>query len=68
MFRLIAIGRFGAWRSAVLRRESVPAHDKIVSIFEPRTDIIVKDGRQTQHGHKVLSTLARPYAYGQARR
>jgi IS5 family transposase len=41
----------------VLRGESVPATDKIVSIFESHTDIIIKDRRETYYGHKVcLST------------
>jgi IS5 family transposase len=40
----------------VLRGESVPASDKIVSIFEPHTDIIVKDNRQPIYGHKVCLT------------
>ncbi len=37
----------------VLRGESVPACEKIVSIFEPHTDIIRKDRRDTHYGHKV---------------
>jgi transposase, IS5 family len=37
----------------VLKDESVPAAEKIVSIFEPHTDIIVKDRRGTHYGHKV---------------
>jgi IS5 family transposase len=37
----------------VLKGEKVPAADKIVSIFEPHTDIIVKDRRETYYGHKV---------------
>jgi transposase, IS5 family len=37
----------------VLKGEKVPAAEKIVSIFEPHTDIIVKDRRQTYYGHKV---------------
>jgi IS5 family transposase len=40
----------------VLRGESVPAHEKLVSIFEPHTDIIVKDRRDTLYGHKVCLT------------
>jgi IS5 family transposase len=40
----------------VLDGESVPAADKIVSIFEPHTDIIVKDRRQALYGHKVCLT------------
>jgi IS5 family transposase len=33
--------------------EKVPAGEKVVSIFEPHTDIIVKDRRDTYYGHKV---------------
>jgi len=40
----------------VLRRESVPATEKIVSIFEPHTDIIIKDRRDTFYGHKICLT------------
>lgn len=40
----------------VLRGESVPAADKIVSIFEPHTDIIIKDNRDAEYGHKVCLT------------
>ena len=41
----------------VLKGESVPASEKIVSIFEPHTDIIVKGQRDIAYGHKVnLST------------
>lgn len=37
--------------------EKVPASEKIVSIFEPHTDVIVKGFREVQYGHKVnLST------------
>jgi IS5 family transposase len=37
----------------VLQGEKVPATDKVVSIFEPHVDVIVKDRRQTLYGHKV---------------
>ena len=37
----------------VLLGETVPAKDKIVSLFEPHADIIIKGGRQTQYGHKL---------------
>jgi IS5 family transposase len=37
----------------VIHDESVPASEKIVSIFEPHTDIIVKDRRETFYGHKI---------------
>ncbi len=40
----------------VMRGESVDAQDKVVSIFEPHTDIIVKDRRETLFGHKICLT------------
>ena len=40
----------------VMDGESVPATDKIVSMFEPHTDIIKKGGRQVQFGHKINLT------------
>jgi IS5 family transposase len=40
----------------VLRGEKVPATEKIVSIFEPHTDIIVKDRRDVFYGHKICLT------------
>ena len=43
----------------VLNGESVPVADKIVSIFEPHTDIIRKDRRDTYYGHKVTLSTGR---------
>ncbi len=43
----------GQTERRVLKGESVPAAEKIVSIFEPHTDIIVKDRRDVFYGHKV---------------
>ena len=40
----------------VLRGESVPSSEKLVSIFEPHTDIIIKDRRETYFGHKLALT------------
>jgi len=40
----------------VLRGETVPVEEKVVSFFEPHTDIIVKDRRETHYGHKVTLT------------
>ena len=37
----------------VLRGEAVPAGEKLVSLFEPHADIIVKGGREVQYGHKL---------------
>ena len=43
-------------RRRVLAGERVPTADKIVSIFEPHTDILVKDGSGPIYGHKVCLT------------
>ena len=40
----------------VIRGETVKAKDKVVSLFEPHTDIIVKDRRDTLFGHKICLT------------
>lgn len=41
-------------RRRVVHGESVPAQQKVVSIFEPHVNIIVKDNRETLYGHKVF--------------
>ena len=43
----------------VLQGETLPAKDKIVSIFEPDTDIIVKGGRKIEYGHKLNFTTGK---------
>ena len=43
-------------RRRVIEGESVPSPEKLVSIFEPHTDIIVKGGREVEYGHKVCLT------------
>lgn len=40
----------------VLNGIIIPSPKKVVSIFEPHTDIIVKDRRETQFGHKIFIT------------
>ena len=41
----------------VFGHEKVPASDKIISVFEEHSDIIVKGARDVQYGHKInLST------------
>ena len=40
----------------VLHGESLRPDEKLVSIFEPHTDIIVKDRRDTYYGHKLAIT------------
>ena len=37
----------------VIQGESVPADEKVVSLFESHTDIIKKDRRDTLYGHKI---------------
>ena len=43
----------------VLHGEAVPAAEKIVSLFEPHADIIVKGARDVQYGHKLNLTTGR---------
>ena len=43
----------------VLGGESVPSRDKVVSIFEEHTDIIVKGSRAVQYGHKLNVSTGR---------
>jgi len=40
----------------VIAGEKVPANEKIFSIFEPHTDIIIKDRRDEFYGHKICLT------------
>ena len=40
----------------VMLGEDVPASDKVVSLFETHTDIIIKDRRDTFFGHKICLT------------
>jgi IS5 family transposase len=46
----------GQTERRVFVHEDVPASEKIVSIFEEHTDIIIKDNRQTLYGHKLFLT------------
>ena len=43
----------------VLAGEAVPAGEKLVSLFEPHADIIVKGSRDVQYGHKLNLTTGR---------
>jgi IS5 family transposase len=40
-------------QARVLDGAAVPAGEKLVSLFEPHADIIVKGGRRVQYGHKL---------------
>lgn len=43
-------------RRRVLEGQSVPAAEKIVSIFEKHTDVVRKGSRETRYGHKICLT------------
>ena len=43
----------------VIYGKQVPATEKVVSLFETHTDIIVKDRRETYYGHKICLTGGR---------
>lgn len=43
----------------VLAGDPVPASEKLVSLFEPHADIIVKGGRDVEYGHKLNLTTGR---------
>ncbi len=40
----------------IMLGQSVPAHEKVLSIFEEHTDVIVKDRRDPIYGHKICLT------------
>lgn len=50
---LLVWGVISQTEQRVLHGVSVPSDQKIVSLFEAHTDIIVKDRRDTHYGHKV---------------
>ena len=43
----------------VLQGETVPADEKLVSLFEAHVDVLVKDRRATYYGHKIFLTTGR---------
>jgi IS5 family transposase len=43
-------------RRRVLGGETVPSQEKVVSIFEEHSDILVKGSREVEYGHKVCLT------------
>ena len=43
----------------VFHGESVPATEKLVSLFETHVDVLVKDRRDTYYGHKLFLTGGR---------
>lgn len=52
----LALGVIDQTARRVVQGQRVPSDEKIVSIFEPHTDIIVKDRRDTYYGHKLCLT------------
>jgi IS5 family transposase len=44
---------YGMTERHEIKGEQVPARDKLFSIYELHTDLIVKGGREVQFGHKV---------------
>ena len=46
-------------RRRVFAGEVVPASDKLISLFEPHADIIVKSHRDVQYGHKLNVTTGK---------
>jgi IS5 family transposase len=46
-------------RRRVFAGEVVPASDKLVSLFEPHADVIVKGQRDVQYGHKLNVTTGK---------
>lgn len=43
----------------VFQNETVPADEKLVSLFEAHADVLVKDRRETYYGHKIFLTTGR---------
>ncbi len=52
-FRSLLLRVIDQTQRRVFQEEKVPASEKIVSLFEPHTDIIVKTNRDVQYGHKI---------------
>lgn len=52
-YRPLILSIISQTQRRVFDGERVPAADKIVSLFEPHTDIIVKGRRDVQYGHKL---------------
>lgn len=52
-FRPLILGIIGQAKRRILRGEKVLAQEKILSLFEPHTDIIAKGNREITFGHKI---------------
>jgi IS5 family transposase len=58
-YGLLAQAVIDQTKRRVLYGESVASEQKVVSIFEPHTDIIIKDRRDTYYGHKLCLTTGK---------
>jgi IS5 family transposase len=52
-YRSLLLGVVDQTQRRVFNKETEPASEKIVSLFEPHTDIIVKGKRDVEYGHKI---------------
>jgi len=58
-YRVLTLQVVDQTQRRVFLNEKVEPSDKIVSLFEPHTDVIVKGSRDVQYGHKInLATQA----------
>jgi IS5 family transposase len=56
-YRLLILRTIDQTERRVFAKEKVPANEKVISLFEEHSDIIVKGARDVQYGHKInLST------------
>ena len=55
-FRALLLEVIAQTTRRVLHGEAVPATEKLVSLFEPHADVLVKDRRETYYGHKLFLT------------
>jgi IS5 family transposase len=56
-YRLLILRIIDQTERRIFGKEKVPATEKIISLFEEHSDIIVKGARDVQYGHKInLST------------
>ena len=52
-YKHLLIRVIGQTERRVMNGEAVPASEKLVSLFEPHTDIIIKGFRDIEYGHKI---------------
>jgi IS5 family transposase len=52
-YRVLMLKVIDQTQRRVIDKESVHSSEKLVSLFEPHTDIIVKGFRDVQYGHKI---------------